>query len=585
MGSKFMQRRSRRWMPLALCFAGLAALVVMVGPATAAPATNSQPVAVASNQVDLGGFNLVPICIPFPIVPVCLTDGVVTASAKWSGDLTTNVGWDTDKVRQGQTLDVSRAAPGPTGKIDVTWQLSGKLDGIPFAPVNLSKDNITCDPKLSDGGFQCTGSSAEIPLVSAPSGIPLPGPPFAVAMLGIGVTFDVTPQGAVVTRGFSIGGNPVTGPDNLSLTESQQVDSFAVPCSAKAGDAVDYSLAPYDWKPDTTATQQTRIRVIAAFDPLGASEVFQFGGDINVGSPAVSNPAFDLTGDGFTTAMGPLLPNNINPTIDPLGPYSGDEGSAIQFSAVGLVNSQCPIGSYVWEFSDGTKSFGPDPQRAFGDGDKVYDGQLTVTDITGLSATRDFKVNVSNVAPSVNAGPDTTADWGRLVQFNGQATDPGWVDQPTLQYTWTFGDGTPSASGGPSVLHAYGLPSPTPGDYLATLQVCDKDGGCNSDSRLVTVTKRDTTLGYTGPLSSNPSKTITLTANLVDEYGEAVSGRKVLFTLGTQSATGTTDSSGNASVNLKLNQKPGSYLLNASFATDTKYFGSSDGPLNFVIGK
>lgn len=249
------------------------------------------------------------------------------------------------------------------------------------------------------------------------------------------------------------------------------------------------------------------------------------------------------------------------------------------------MTSQCPIDSYVWQFSDGTTSFGPTPQRAFGDGDKAYDGQLTVTDITGLSATKDFTVNVSNVPPSVNAGPDTTTDWGRPVQFNGQATDPGWVDQPTLQYTWTFGDGSPSASGGPSVLHAYGMPSPTPGDYLATLMVCDKDGGCNSDSRLITVTKRDTTLGYTGPLSSSPSKTITLKATLVDEYGQAVSGRKVLFTLGAQSATGTTDSSGTASVNIKLNQKPGTYILNASFAADSKYFGSSDGPLNFVIGK
>lgn len=568
---------------LALCLAGLAGLVVSVGAAEAAPASNSQAVAVTSNQIDLGGFDLAPIVLPLPI-PVVLTDGVVTAGATWSGDLTTNVGWDTNKVRQGQNLDVSRVAPSPTGKIDVNWQLSGKLDGVSFGPVDLSKDNITCDPMLSGGGFECNGSSAEIPIASGPSLIPFPGPPFAVAMLGIGVTFDVTPNGAVVTRGFSIGGNPVAGPDNLSLTDSQQSETLAVPCSAKAGDPVDYQLDPYEWKPDTTATQQGRIRIILAYDPLGASEVGEIT-SIDAGPAEVSNPVFDLTGSGFTTAMGPLLPNDVNPSIDSLGPYAGDEGSPIQFSASGLVNSQCPISSYVWQFSDGTTSYGPNPQRAFGDGDKTYDGQLTVTDITGLSATRDFTVDVSNLPPSVNAGPDTTVDWGRPVQFNGQATDPGWVDQPTLQYTWTFGDGTPSAGGGPSVLHAYGMPSPTPGDYLATLTVCDKDGGCNDDSRLITVTKRDTTLGYTGPLSSNPSKTITLTANLVDEYGQAVSGRKVLFTLGAQSATGTTDSTGTASVNLRLNQKPGSYPLNASFAADAKYIGSSDGPVNFVIGK
>jgi PKD domain/Bacterial Ig-like domain (group 3) len=185
------------------------------------------------------------------------------------------------------------------------------------------------------------------------------------------------------------------------------------------------------------------------------------------------------------------------------------------------------------------------------------------------------------VKPSVNAGPDTTADWGRLVQFNGQASDPGSGDQSTLQYTWTFGDGTPSASGGPNVLHAYTAPA----NYVATLEVCDKDGLCDTDSRTVMVTKRDTTLGYTGPLSSNPSKTITLAANVVDEYGEAVAERKVTFVLGGQTAIGTTDSSGNASVNLKLSQKPGSYPLTATFAAgDPKYNDSADSG-TFVIGK
>jgi len=558
--------------------ASFAAVVFAVGLAAAAPVNNSQAVSVASNQADLGGFQIsAPIVIPLPI-PVVLTDLVVTANATWSGDITTNVGWDTDKVRQGQDLTVSRIAPATSGKIDVKWAVTGKIDGVGFGPTNISKDNISCSPKLSDGNLACDGSSAEIPLSSAPSGIPFPGPPFAVAMLGIGVNFDVKHEGAVVTRGFSIGGNQVTGPDDLSLTDNSQDETLSVPCSAKAGDAVAYGLDPFHWAPATKATQQTRVRIILAYDPVGASEVGQIGGDINIGPAKVSNPALDLTGSGFLTAMGPLLANNINPTISPLGPFSGDEGSPIAFSA--SVDSQCPIGSYLWEFSDGTKSFGPTPQRAVTD-NGIYNAQLTVTDSTGLSATISFTVAVSNVKPSVNAGPDTTADWGRLVQFNGQATDPGSGDQSTLQYTWTFGDGTPSASGGPSVLHSYA----TPGSYVATLEVCDKDGLCDNDSRTIAVTKRDTTLGYTGPLSSGPSKAITLTANLVDEYGEAVAGRKVNFVLGSQSAVGTTDASGKASVSFKLSQKPGSYPLSATFpAGDPKYNDSADSG-TFAVGK
>jgi hypothetical protein len=185
------------------------------------------------------------------------------------------------------------------------------------------------------------------------------------------------------------------------------------------------------------------------------------------------------------------------------------------------------------------------------------------------------------VKPSVNAGPDTTSDWGRLVQFNGQATDPGSNDQATLQYTWTFGDGTPSASGGPSVLHSYA----TPGDYTATLKVCDKDAACDSSTRAIHVTKRDTTLGYTGSLFSAPSKTVALTANIVDAYGQPVAGKKVTFVLGSQTATGTTDATGKATASIKLTQKPGSYPLSATFAGgDAKYNGAADSG-TFVIGK
>ena len=557
---------------LAACLAGLAA-IVLAGPAAAAPTANTQVVQVTSNEIDLGGFKLqAPIPIPDPL-PIVLTNLTVNAKAKWSGDLTTSVGWDTDKVRQGADLTVNRTAPVATGKIDVKWQVTGEIDGIDFGPTTMSKDDITCDPKLAGGGFECEATTGGIGL---PGSIPSPVPGFIVAKLAINVKFEVTPEGAIVSRGFSIGGNPI-GPEDLSLTNAVQSETFAVPCTSKAGDAVDYKLAPFHWTPATTASQQFTIRIINAFDPLGLAEQFEYT-HFGIGGAQVSNPAFDLAGTGFNTPLGSLLGNNVSPTIAPLGPFSGSEGSAIPLSAT--TSSKCPIASYVWEFSNGTKSFGPSPQRTFGD-NGVVDGQLTVTDVTGLSATQSFAVSVANAKPSVNAGPDTTGDWGRLVQFNGQATDPGSDDQSTLQSTWSFGDGSPSATGGPSAAHSYA----TPGDYVATLTVCDKDGACDADSRTIHVTARQTTLAYTGVLSGGPSKTIALTANLVDEYGQAVVGKKVDFVLGTQKATGTTDASGHVSVNLKLTQKAGSYAFSATFAAGDAKYDTSAASGTFMIGK
>jgi hypothetical protein len=257
-------------------------------------------------------------------------------------------------------------------------------------------------------------------------------------------------------------------------------------------------------------------------------------------------------------------------------------------------------------------------------------------------ASQTFEVNVGNASPVVTAGPDTTADWGRPVAFNGQATDPGSADQSTLTYKWTFGDGTPSATGGPSVLHSYATPNTSPG-YTATLEVCDKDLACVTSTRTVLVTKRDTSLGYLGDITGTYDTPASLSASLVDEYGASVNGRSVTFAvgsdpsvsastnstgiatksytgattggpnksvelsavvkdatgkplagkvvafqLGTQSATATTNSSGIATTSLKLAQKNGTYTVSATYdpaanGTDGSFYLGSSQAVTFEL--
>jgi PKD domain-containing protein/Big-like domain-containing protein len=554
----------------------LVLLAVGVLPAAAAPTSNSQPVPVASDELDLGGFQLLaPIPIPAPL-PIVLTDITVTASAKWSGDLGTTVGWDTDKVRQGADLDVSRSAPLPTGHIDVKWNVSGKADGIAFGPTAISKDNVPCAPALSGGGaIHCVGVSDGFWL---PAAIPSPIPTtLIVAVLAIGVEFDATPEGAVVNRHFTIGGNTVAGPDDVSLVESPQFETFSMPCTAQAGGAVDYKLDPFHWTPDTSATQQTKIRIINT-GPFGVGEAFEYT-HIDIGPAENSNPAFDLTGPGFTTAMGPLLANNIPPTIAPFGTFSGTEGSPIHFSA--SATSQCPIDSYVWQFSDGTTSYGPSPQRAFADGDVVYSGQLTVTDETGLSAVRSFNVDVSNAPPTIGVGPDKTSLWGVPVSFHANGSDPGSIDLASLLYGWDFDDpASPVGGVGQDVSHTFA----NPGLYDVTGTVTDKDGASDSDGLFVTITKRHTDAAYSGPVQSTPSKVVTLTGSLTDELGQPVAGRTVTFALGTQSGSAVTNSSGVASTSFKLTQKQGAYTVSMTFLGDAKYEPSSSST-SFTIGK
>lgn len=95
---------------------------------------------------------------------------------------------------------------------------------------------------------------------------------------------------------------------------------------------------------------------------------------------------------------------------------------------------------------------------------------LTATDPDGNVGTATFSVNVPNLPPVANAGPNMSTEWGVPVTLNGSAVEPGTNEQPFLTYSWDFGDGTPSASGGASVKHTYAAP----GTYTATFKACDR---------------------------------------------------------------------------------------------------------------
>jgi len=168
---------------------------------------------------------------------------------------------------------------------------------------------------------------------------------------------------------------------------------------------------------------------------------------------------------------------------------------------------------------------------------------------------------------------DTTADWGRLVAFNGQATDPGEDDQPFLEYSWDFGDGTPSASGGPTVFHAYAFP----GDWIATLTVTDDDGGLDTDTMTVHVTKRDTITGDLGDTVGTYDTPAQLSASLVDEYGMAVNGRQIDFYVdGLGAGSSSTNSAGIAVRSYTPLLDAGTYATQAGFAGDAYYNSSFD---------
>jgi PKD repeat protein len=515
---------------------------------------------IASESQDVGGYPIV------FIEPSTVTefDLQVQAKVKWQGVVTSALEWDADKVRQGQVLDVKRTGTS-LGVLKVLWTLTGTVrpaggifGTIDIGTVPFDLDVAGCTPPLDGSPFHCTAGS---PMITLFDGLL---PTTIYVRLGFGIDFAGEGAAAQTTRTLYLGDE--AGPTaSLDVTPDQLGDENAMPCNKPAGTTIDYALDPFSWSPATVKVVQQAHIIIGFHDPFLSIPIDAF--DIPIGPAFESHPSFTLDGPGNTAALGELLPNNVLPTVESAGPFFGDEGSPVTFSAA--TTSACPITSYVWQFSNGTTSFGPHPQRTFGD-DGVFNGQLTVTDSTQLSGAGSFEVTISNRLPVANAGPDTSGAWGTQIALNGQAVDPGADDQATLVYTWTFGDGTPGA-GGASVTHAYALP----GDYVATLKVCD-DHGCDSDTTNVHVRKRTTAVAYTGTNLGTFSAPATLMGSVVDELNQPVVGGTVSFTLaGAGAGSAQTNASGNAARTIDVMLPLGSYVVSASYAGSGLYDGGN----------
>ena len=172
--------------------------------------------------------------------------------------------------------------------------------------------------------------------------------------------------------------------------------------------------------------------------------------------------------------------NNVAPTITSLSaPTQLSEGEAATFSATATDPGHDAL-TFVWTFGDGTEAVtGQNIDHTFAD-NGMYPVTLTVTDAEGGTVSQTLMVDVANVAPTVDAGPDQIIYTGETLAFGSSFTDPGVNDTHTI--VWDFGDGT-TTSGTLDPSYSYD----TPGTYTITLTITDQDGAATTDAFTVTV--------------------------------------------------------------------------------------------------
>ncbi|MFQ5933553.1 MAG: PKD domain-containing protein, partial [Dehalococcoidia bacterium] len=217
---------------------------------------------------------------------------------------------------------------------------------------------------------------------------------------------------------------------------------------------------------------------------------FTYGG-ANPGQDDILATSFGATSNTAVKIWEGAL--NRPPVADAGGPYEGDEGSPITLDGSGSSDPDDSIVLYEWdldndgEFDDAT---GVTTAVVF-DEDGLFAVGLRVTDELGESDTDSAEVTVNNLAPAVEAGTDQMVDEGDAVSLTPATfTDPGILDTHTATIDWRDGSpveagivGESAGTGTVSGSHVYA----DDGLYTVTVEVCDDDGGCRSDTFDVTV--------------------------------------------------------------------------------------------------
>ena len=616
-GIRSIGSRRARWSVLVLV-ALVGNLIAFVGPVAAASQTKTTAISLAGGKATNVAYDVTgtcDACVPDDLAEVVTGQDwgfafgasvhTVVDRIDWTGAGDVAVTYDDTLLRQGQTLSLSDRLTLSTGTITAKGSISGDYGlfvdpagGTAFVASTDTKDfardltwTFSCIvPLPGESPRPCSSGTQSVDVDSFTLfTVPFFDPIDLDIKFTVGVSLQATvsSDGVVSVRKIEVTGGQGTQDANLAWLGSSPstiTDSAKLSCTQPAGNEVTYRLTGVGAdSPTQTLGARTGIGATVVASPAVGPDVnvYTLGEFAHVDNPA-ADVSFGLAGPDTSVLLGTLLKNNVPPTADAGGgashTYSGDQGTPITFDGSGST-SVCGAPTLRWDFSDGGVAFGAAPQHAF-QGAGTYSGLLTATDATGLSSTATFSVVVANLAPVVSAGPDTTAAWGRIVAFNGAATDPGTDDQSTLTYAWSFGDGSPSATGGPSVSHAYAAP----GSYTATLTVCDRRAACASDERVVEVRKRSVTVGSLGDTAATYDTPAARRATLVDEYGNVVSGRTIAFAVdGTGVGSSVTNSSGQASVAWTPSLAAGTYPTSASFAGDGLYAAES-GSNSVVIG-
>lgn len=168
------------------------------------------------------------------------------------------------------------------------------------------------------------------------------------------------------------------------------------------------------------------------------------------------------------------------------GPYTGNEGTPVQFNASASSDPDGTIMKYLWDFqNDGVwddTTTAPIVAYIYNDD---FSGivKLKVIDSEDDFAVDSTTVTISNVAPTAEAGGPYSGKWATNISLNGNATDPSSQDALALKYEWDLDNDGIFESIGKNVVAKYTQTE----RHLVWLKVTDDENGVGLDSATVVI--------------------------------------------------------------------------------------------------
>ncbi len=229
-------------------------------------------------------------------------------------------------------------------------------------------------------------------------------------------------------------------------------------------------------------------------------------------APTVDAGANRSINEGQSLVLAPAT--FTDPGAGDLHPTGAAAGTAVDWGAGGGFE----VASLVV-----TEPAGGDPGQVAGNRLYVDNGDYTV--IVRVCDEADcgqdsLTLTVNNVAPTVTSSGNRSIDEGQSVSGElATFTDPGTADAHTATINW--GDGTSGAgvvaAGAVSGTHTYA----NDGNYTATVEVCDDDGGCGQANVTVAVANVAPTVAAGADQNAVEGATVQLApATFTDPGGE-----------------------------------------------------------------